>query len=1117
MSLKGNLSSVNLTEIFQMLSLSGREGTLFIQEGARKRAICFTKEGVSIRSRERNEGNLLGKVLIRLGRLEEAQLERALESRRSQNKLLGEALVETRACTQEDVDLAFRIQAEEDIQDLFLNRTDATFEYVDGYFPEDDGTPYVHLNVNSLLIEIARRTDEWEYIRRRVRSPRDIYRFTGAEGQVDAEVLADCYASRIDPFIDGSHSVADVIDRSFVNKFEVCKLLCAYLDAGVIELVPPEAVRQSARTALRSGDSAAAIRHYDYLMSTGDFPLEVMAEAAEAHEANRDFTEAAALLRRLAEEQARQGDARGAIDNLRRVANYPRPEPEALRYLLETSFQNPRAAEEFSSHIIEAGKTLVAHHLQAEQRSDALALLEKLSRAFPDELSFAISIVNVHFEDGNPGRAVQECERLAQGFLKRRRPSPAVSLYKKLLIIDPEREDVRDRIRKIATGKKSRSGAPVVARLAIALAVSCLLAGAAVVVLKKEVLKGVTGSSGHGRELLDEMMARAHTDLGLAEEHATSAQREYESARKELAAGDVMAVREAILSRRRVADQRYDQFRERHDAARSILDKATKQSTDLETSARARAMLASLKQLEEKVEGARRDWETESQKMAVFLREKGVTLYKDEGQLLAARDLFLLAQQLATDVRWKTNAGMDQHVRNISGVIAEVAEKSKRAKLREEEKDWTEARRIYLDLLRTYGRCDLVAQIQFPAEILTVPPGTSIQLDGVAQSQVTPAVVRLPILQSTQIRLSKRGFDDVTLALGPFGEGTRPENYSTVMNLRKSATWEYNQGAPVEALPAAWSGRVASAGRNGKFVVLDASNRAVVGEGAIDTLDGIAAGLACDGKHLFVPTIDGTLHVFDAVTSKPIARIGGFKGGLYVTPAVAGDWLYVVERSGRVSAYSCKSISRGKEPKAVWTLQTPSGVRAAPVVHDDHLIVVSSGGEVTVLNRLKGEEASRFQVPGTVSASPAVAGPGELVFGNEEGMILGLSKLTGEIHWRHEIQTPIRSTPVVRGRFVFVAMRPGELIALDKATGDEVPLGLGGAAATRSPVAGKDRIFFVSGSALAAYAPRADGYGLAWVFEAKGRILSGPLLEGGAVYLGDERGFLYRLEANDPE
>ena len=56
MSLKGNLSSVNLTEIFQMLSLSGREGTLFIYEGSRKRAIwplCYVRERCPPRSASR--------------------------------------------------------------------------------------------------------------------------------------------------------------------------------------------------------------------------------------------------------------------------------------------------------------------------------------------------------------------------------------------------------------------------------------------------------------------------------------------------------------------------------------------------------------------------------------------------------------------------------------------------------------------------------------------------------------------------------------------------------------------------------------------------------------------------------------------------------------------------------------------------------------------------------------------------------------------------------------------------------------------------------------------------------------------------------------------------------
>jgi len=1118
MSLKGNLSSVNLTEIFQMLSLSGREGTLFIYEGPRKRAICFTKEGVSIRSRERNEGNLLGKVLIRLGKISDADLERAIESRRAGSKLLGEVLVSDGVCSAEDVDLAFRIQAEEDIQDLFLNRSDATFEYVDGYFPDNDGTPYVHLNVNSLLIEIARRTDEWEYIRRRIRGPREIYRFTGAEGAVDPEVLAECYAHRVDPLIDGSHSVGDVIELSYVNKFEACKLLCAYLDAGLIELVPPEAIRQNARAALRAGDAASAIRHYEYLMSTGDFPLDVMAEAAEAHESNRDFTEAAALLRRMAEEQTRAGDARGAIDNLRRVANYPRPEPEALRYLLEIAFAEPKAAEEFASHIVEAGKTLVACHLQQDQRADALALLDKLVRAFPEEVAFAVSLVNVHYEDGNVERASQECERLAQGFLKARRTSPAISLYKKLLVIDPERQDIRERIRKLSSGKRTRSGSSAGVRVALAFSLTLLLAAAAVVVLKKsDVLGGSSAPAGQAPEIVEAMMRRARNELGLAQEHGAAARREYEAARQELVSGDAIEVREPLLARRRSADQRYEQFRERHEAARSILDKTTKQSSDVETAASARAMLESLKEVESSVEEARRAWEVEAQKVAVALRERGIEKYKDRGELLSARDHFLLSQQLATDLRWKSAAGMDQLIRNIKTMVDEVSAKVKVARAREEEKDWTEARRVYLELIRNYGSCDLVADIQMPVEILSVPPGTSIFLDDVEQSVRTPAIVRLAALRETRVRLSKPGFDDVSYSLGPFGAGTEPDKYSKVSNLYKSATWRFRQAAPIESAPAAYRGRVACACRNGKLAILDAATRGETGGGAISTLDGVSAGLVSDGRFLFVATIDGELHVLDAASGKLRQKIPGFKGGLYATPAISDDTLYVVERAGRVTAYPLAAFGKAKEPRPAWSRETTGGLRAPAVLHDEHLVVASSTGEVVVLHRKSGDEAARFHVPGTISASPSQTGPGVFVVGNEEGWLFGVSKLSGEIHWRKELKSPVRTPPVVRGRLVFVSPRPGELIAIDKETGDEIPLGLGEAAATRSPVSGTNRMLFVSGTVLAAYAQRADGYGLAWLFEAEGRILSGPVVEGGAVYVGDDKGNLWRIEADDPE
>ena len=333
-------------------------------------------------------------------------------------------------------------------RDLFLNKRDAQFEYVDGYFPDAEASsvPVVNIAVNGLLIDIARRSDEWEYIRRRICGPREVYQFTGEEAPVDEGTLNDCYADRVDPLIDGTHSVADLIEQSYVNKFEVCKLLAAYLDASVIEAVPPEALRQSARQALRVGDAARAIRHYQYLMSTGEYPLEVIAEAAEAHEGIRDYQEASALLRRYAEELVRDGDYRGALEALRRVAVYSQPDPDALRMLLDIAFQEPKAAADFNTQIITAGKTLSAILVESDQRGEALTLLEKLAKTFPDEVHFAVRLVDVHYDGGNVSRAVSECERLAKGFLKRRCPSPAVSLYKRLLVMDPERHDIRNKM-----------------------------------------------------------------------------------------------------------------------------------------------------------------------------------------------------------------------------------------------------------------------------------------------------------------------------------------------------------------------------------------------------------------------------------------------------------------------------------------------------------------------------------------------------------------------------------------------------------------------------------------------------------------------------------------------
>ena len=1112
MSLKGNLASVNLTEIFQMLSLSGREGTLFIYEGARKRAICFTQAGVSIRSRERNESNLLGKILVRLGRVDEEALARAVEAKRSSSKLLGDVLIAQGDCTKADIQEAFAVQSQEDIQELFLSRSDAQFEYVDGYFPETDA-PYVDLNVNQLLIEIARRADEWEYIRHRIRGPREIYRFTSDEGEVDADILTDCYAHRIDALIDGTRSVGDIIDDSYVNKFHVCKLLSAYLDAGVIEPVPTDAIRQTARLALRMGDAESAIRHYEYLMSAGDFTLEVMAEAAQAHEANRDYAEAAALLRRLAEEHVREGREREAIDTLRRIANFPRPEPEALRYLLDLVFANPRVAPEFSAHIIEAGKTMVAFYLRGDHRIEANDLLERLIDLYPDEIAFAVSLVNLYYDEGNADRAASECERMANGFLKRKRISPAVSLYKKLLVIDPERQDIRDKIRKIVAGKRSRKGAGLLPRALVALAVTLLLSGVAVVYFKKT---GVIGGSGKPVDtaLQRDLMGRAHTEAGMAGTHARGATREY-ARLLDLIGGNVVESREAIQAGLTAASQHHEQFKTHADAATSVLNRLRELSDTEEIAAVVRSMLSAIHTQQGNIGAEQATWKRQAKKIAEGSLSQGIFRY-EEGNLLEALKLFELARLLAPNDAWIVEANVDSYIENIHADKDKVQIKLEEARTSETSERWIDARRTYIELIRDFDHADLIENIRLPIMLQTVPAGATIYIDGRAIPAKTPAIIRVSPFGETDVRVALDTYESTSMVLGPFHKDTDPEKFVYTKQLQKRPRFKMGLGtSPIEARPVVWGHRVGFISRQGTFVILDTRTDKVLRKGTIQNAAGFVAGLVASGDRMYALCLDGLLYTI-AVDDEPITRRNiGFKQRVYATPVLRDGMLYAADESGTVLRFDLK------KGETVWSGSAAHGVGPGLdlVLQHDDLVVTSQFGTITVLRTDSGANSVEpFKVAGPLRCPPVPINENDLLFTLADGTLELWGRTTGRLRPRDgqpTIKGTARQRPVPHGRLVFVSPRDRELLAFDRQSGDTAVTYRPLSSATSSVVNAKERIVFAHSGTMTAYAKTRDSYAPAWFFNAEGRISVTPVVGNGSVYFGDDRGFVYRLDADD--
>jgi hypothetical protein len=162
MSLSGNLKTMDLAELLQWVTLGRKTGSLTFVRNKIKNHIFF-KDGKIISSRSNEPNKQLGHYLLFQGKINEAQLKRALEVQLQTRMVLGKILVQEGLVTQEETERALVGRTEEVIYDLFL--------WEEGYFNFTahgfnlDELILIDLDINAIIFEGVRRKDEWARIR----------------------------------------------------------------------------------------------------------------------------------------------------------------------------------------------------------------------------------------------------------------------------------------------------------------------------------------------------------------------------------------------------------------------------------------------------------------------------------------------------------------------------------------------------------------------------------------------------------------------------------------------------------------------------------------------------------------------------------------------------------------------------------------------------------------------------------------------------------------------------------------------------------------------------------------------------------------------------------------
>lgn len=267
MALTGDLRTLPFPEVIQLVARMGGTGVLRVRRGQVEKAVYFRK-GAICSSSSNDPREFLGQYLLRMGLVDEEHLFQALLKQDQEHRPLGAILIELGLLAPDDLEKVLRQKAEETIYDLFL-WDEGEFVFHEEPIPESLPVQ-LNLDVMGVLLEGARRSDEWERIRQVIPSPRTTF----APGPVPP---ADVTEARVVSLASEGRTAAAISFELHCSDFDAFTLLASLVQKQVLQVKSPGAAE-------RPGDTVGTVKKLLAKAKSAELAGR-LEEAEEAYEA----------------------------------------------------------------------------------------------------------------------------------------------------------------------------------------------------------------------------------------------------------------------------------------------------------------------------------------------------------------------------------------------------------------------------------------------------------------------------------------------------------------------------------------------------------------------------------------------------------------------------------------------------------------------------------------------------------------------------------------------------------------------------------------------------------------------------------------------------------------
>jgi tetratricopeptide (TPR) repeat protein len=234
MAIRGSLREASLPDVIQLLFLGRRTGCLSVADRQRHGSVWFD-QGWIVHASIVNRRDRLGDMLLASGAITRAQLDQALALQSTApGRRIGELLVSLGLLAPDELRRFVRLQIEEAVYALFA-WTSGSFSFEADVRPPTE-EQLDRISPESLLLEGARRVDEWSLIEAKI--PSFDLVFAVLPGQLESHQAAFTEAQRrLLPLLDGQRDVRALIDLSGLSEFEAAQALYGLVSAGLAHKV----------------------------------------------------------------------------------------------------------------------------------------------------------------------------------------------------------------------------------------------------------------------------------------------------------------------------------------------------------------------------------------------------------------------------------------------------------------------------------------------------------------------------------------------------------------------------------------------------------------------------------------------------------------------------------------------------------------------------------------------------------------------------------------------------------------------------------------------------------------------------------------------------------------